>query len=278
MIGLLLNLVLMGISLTGLLKLYFLFPFLNENPTTTGIGALMILLIIIWIFPKIIGLVIKFAFFCCIVYFIGTAMGMKLDFLKTDTVNLTNAEDKINQAIDNVKMLAEPNQSFSAKATQVPTARTVQFNDTDFVLYGIDAPDNAQSCKNQNGMDYNCGRIAKEKLQSLTLGQELSCVSQGTNKNGQKVATCVNANGDDVAALMVRSGWAIADKKQSNKYVEEEISAYRQKVGMWEGKFQEPEKWRLNNPVKNEESQASADAENSDKKTPFQKVMSFLKK
>jgi hypothetical protein len=77
---------------------------------------------------------------------------------------------------------------------------------------------------------------------------------------------------------MVRSGWAIADKKQSNKYVEEEISAYKRKVGMWEGKFQEPEKWRLKNPVENENTQATEGTENSDKKTPFQKVMSFFKK
>ena len=272
MIGLLLNLVLMGISLTGLLKLYFLFPFLNENPKTTGIGAMMILLIIIWIFPKIIGLVVKFAFFCCIVYFIGTATGMKLDFLKNSSTDVEKAKETIEQTIDNVKMLAEPNQTFSAKASQVPNAHTLRFNDESFQLYGIDAPDNAQSCKNQNGMDYNCGQMAKENLASLTLGQELSCVSQGTNSNGQKVATCVNSNGDDVAALMVRSGWAIADKAQTEKYVSEEISAYKQKVGMWSGKFQEPRKWRLNNPLPEEKTQSA------DKQTPFQKVMSFFGK
>ena len=276
MIALLLNFVLMGITLSGLLKVYFSFPFFNENPTTTGISAMMILLIIIWIFPKIIGLIIKFAFFCCIVYFICQAMGWKLDIFKPEAINAEDAAEKITQAIEDVKMLAEPNKSFSAKATQVPNARTVQFNDENFVLYGIDAPEMAQSCKNRNGMDYSCGQIAKEKLQSLTLGQELSCVSQGTNAKGQKVASCVNSNGDDIAALMVRSGWAIADKKQTDTYVAEEISAYKQKVGMWEGKFQEPKKWRLNNT--NQVAASEKNKNETEKKTPFQKVMGFLKK
>ena len=272
MIGLLMNLILMGITLTGLLKVYFMFPFFNENPKTTGVIAMMILLIIVWTFPKLIGLVIKFVFFSFIVYFIGTSLGMKMDFMKNASIGVEDAGEKLSQTIENVKMMAEPNQSFSAKVTQIPNARTVQFNDTDFQLYGIDAPENAQTCKNRNGMDYNCGQISKEKLQSLTLGQELSCVSRGTNANGQKVATCVNSNGDDVAALMVRSGWAIADKKQSEKYVPEEISAYKQKVGMWDGKFQEPRKWRLKTFVDVQQT------EDTDKKTPFQKLMSLFKK
>ena len=51
-------------------------------------------------------------------------------------------------------------------------------------------------------------------------------------------------DGDDIAALMVHDGWAIADKRQTNKYVEEEKSAYLKKTGIWNGYFEEPAKWR----------------------------------
>ena len=76
-------------------------------------------------------------------------MGWNLDIFKPEAINAEDAAEKITQAIEDVKMLAEPNKSFSAKATQIPDARTVQFNDENFVLYGIDAPEMAQSCKNR---------------------------------------------------------------------------------------------------------------------------------
>ena len=43
---------------------------------------------------------------------------------------------------------------------------------------------------------------------------------------------------------MVKNGWAIAYKKYSKKYVEAEIYAKTNNLGIWEGKFLEPYKWR----------------------------------
>ena len=43
---------------------------------------------------------------------------------------------------------------------------------------------------------------------------------------------------------MVKNGWAIAYKKYSKKYVEAEIYAKNNNLGIWKGKFLEPYKWR----------------------------------
>ena len=43
---------------------------------------------------------------------------------------------------------------------------------------------------------------------------------------------------------MVRRGWALAYLKYSKDYVDEEVDASRQGVGMWQGEFVAPWEWR----------------------------------
>ena len=43
---------------------------------------------------------------------------------------------------------------------------------------------------------------------------------------------------------MVRKGFAIAYIRYSKKYVPDEVFAKENKLGLWQGKFMEPEKWR----------------------------------
>ena len=43
---------------------------------------------------------------------------------------------------------------------------------------------------------------------------------------------------------MVRNGYAIAYRKYSKKYTPDEDFAKENKLGLWQGKFMKPEKWR----------------------------------
>ena len=43
---------------------------------------------------------------------------------------------------------------------------------------------------------------------------------------------------------LVENGWALAYRKYSKKYVENENIAKSNRVGMWRGKFVEPWNWR----------------------------------
>ena len=43
---------------------------------------------------------------------------------------------------------------------------------------------------------------------------------------------------------MVRNGYAIAYRRYSKKYVPDEDFAKENKLGLWQGKFMNPEKWR----------------------------------
>ncbi len=43
---------------------------------------------------------------------------------------------------------------------------------------------------------------------------------------------------------MVRNGYAVAYKKYSKKYLNDENYAKDEKLGIWKGTFTRPEKWR----------------------------------
>ena len=43
---------------------------------------------------------------------------------------------------------------------------------------------------------------------------------------------------------MVREGYAVAYKRYSKDYVRDENYAKENKLGIWQGKFIRPEKWR----------------------------------
>ena len=45
-------------------------------------------------------------------------------------------------------------------------------------------------------------------------------------------------------SLMVKNGWALAYRKYSLDYIDEEKEAKDKKMGMWTGKFLAPWKWR----------------------------------
>ncbi|MBE6449152.1 MAG: thermonuclease family protein [Alphaproteobacteria bacterium] len=286
MIGLLMNFVLMGIVLSGLLKTYYFFPLLSDNPEMTGTVGLMIMLIIIWIFPKIIGLFIKFAIFCAIVFFIGNFMGLNMDIFKDSSNVVDKIAEKtkeLTDVADKIKLSSEANQSFSATPSRVNTGRNIQFGNESVQLYGIDAPDLAQPCKNSAGVNYNCGQVSKEQLEKLTIGKSLNCVNKGKNVYGQPVASC-SVDGEDLASLMVRSGWAVADPSITDAYVADEKIAYHQKTGLWNGKFHSPWRWRMrqvNSNLSKTKKSNFTNKKNVKKsesaKTPFQKVMDFFK-
>jgi len=42
----------------------------------------------------------------------------------------------------------------------------------------------------------------------------------------------------------VRAGWALAYRKYSGRYIEEETAAAVHRLGMWAGRFEKPWDWR----------------------------------
>ena len=51
----------------------------------------------------------------------------------------------------------------------------------------------------------------------------------------------------DINSWLVKNGYAIAYRRYSKKYVLEEQHAEKNKLGIWQGTFQNPEEWRKKN-------------------------------
>ena len=109
-------------------------------------------------------------------------------------------------------------------------------------LYGIDAPEGRQDCR-RNGQAWRCGENAASKLRGLVQGATLRCTPRDTDEYGRSVSVCKNGN-TDINAEMVRAGFALAYRRYSTDYVDEENEARNAKRGLWAGEFTPPWDWR----------------------------------
>ena len=131
---------------------------------------------------------------------------------------------------------------------------TIHIGKYKFRLEGIDAPEMRQLCKKESlnisfiigftfYKDYRCGKVSKEKLKAKINRSEIKCISTSKDKYKRYIATCFKGK-TNLNQWMVRNGLAIAYRRYSKKYVLDEEFAKENKLGLWQGKFMNPEKWR----------------------------------
>jgi endonuclease YncB( thermonuclease family) len=111
-------------------------------------------------------------------------------------------------------------------------------------LLGLDAPELDQVCWRDNGLEWPCGRAARDHLAALLSHGAIACATSGVDKFGRFLATCESALGDDVGASLVANGFAIA----RDGYGAEESAARAEKRGLWNGRHTDPRTWRDEGP------------------------------
>ncbi|MEN9411299.1 MAG: hypothetical protein RL216_3273 [Pseudomonadota bacterium] len=109
-------------------------------------------------------------------------------------------------------------------------------------LFGVDAPELDQGCE-RGGRRWACGQAAREELAAIIGRKRLVCVVQDIDRYGRSVAVC-EAGGEDVGALMVRRGMALAYRRYSGRYVNAEAAAQAEGVGIWTSAYVQPEAYR----------------------------------
>jgi endonuclease YncB( thermonuclease family) len=110
-------------------------------------------------------------------------------------------------------------------------------------IHGVDAPESDQTCEDADGARYACGRRAAGALRRAIGGQAVSCNERGRDRYGRIIAVCY-AGGEDLGAVLVRQGWAVAYTRYSFAYLLTETRARVAGRGMWSGTFTRPEDWR----------------------------------
>lgn len=102
-------------------------------------------------------------------------------------------------------------------------------------LYGIDAPDADQdrNCTLQQRL-FGCYSNAKRALEILVDQGPATCTPSGeTNYLRQPYSVCTVA-GVDLGQEMVRQGWALAFRPQTDVYAADEDAAREARLGLWQ--------------------------------------------
>jgi endonuclease YncB( thermonuclease family) len=123
---------------------------------------------------------------------------------------------------------------------------TIKFNNKKIRLQGIDTPEIKQLCKNNKGDDYKCGVKAKLILINLIGENQLKCIIHGEDRYKRLIGTCFTKN-ININQWLVKNGWALAYRKYSKNYIEDEKWAKNNLLGLWQGNFIKPCIWRKNN-------------------------------
>ena len=119
---------------------------------------------------------------------------------------------------------------------------SLEIGGTRIRLFGIDAPERGQSCET-GGELWVCGGLARVRLEERISGRRVVCEERDRDRYGRIVAVC-RAGGEDLNAWMVSEGWALAYRRYSEAYVDEEARAKAARVGIWRGDFVPPWDWR----------------------------------
>lgn len=138
-----------------------------------------------------------------------------------------------------VLLLAAHNGASYSGFFKVLDGDTLLNNGQKLRLIGIDAPESSQECEDSKG-SWRCGRVSTQKLQRIVHNaNNLICKGDQIDKYARPLVTCYLGD-KDINALMVLGGYAVA----YGAYYAEEREAKAGGVGIWQGNFMQPQKWR----------------------------------
>jgi len=122
---------------------------------------------------------------------------------------------------------------------------TIEIHGERIRLFGIDAPESGQTCKDADGDDYRCGQYAALALADFILWETVTCEPRDTDRYGSIVAVCWTYMPlADLSAWLVSEGHAMAFRRYSLDYVEDEQHAKEENKGIWRGSLIAPWDWR----------------------------------
>lgn len=143
---------------------------------------------------------------------------------------------------------AEQGQATAATTAALTGAATVsdgdglRLNGERIRLQGVDAFELHQTCGTGP-----CGQAARDALQRLVAGRHVACEPVDTDRYGRTIAYCY-VDGVDLGEQLVLQGHALAFRRYSREYVDEEAAARRNRAGAWASDFQNPADWRRDHP------------------------------
>ncbi len=129
-----------------------------------------------------------------------------------------------------------------ADTTTVIGGDTLEIRGWRIRLHGIDTRESRQSWR-LDGKPWQCGKDAANALTEKISRRPVACEEKDRNRYRRIVARC-EAGGKDIGEEMVRLGFALAYRKYSRDYVDQEEAVKAAGRGIWASEFEAPWEWR----------------------------------
>ena len=139
-------------------------------------------------------------------------------------------------------LLATPALADVTGPARVIDGDTLEIQGERIRLHGIDAPESRQLCY-LDGKPWQCGKDATNALTGKIARRLVTCEDLGRDRDERIIARCTVA-GADLEEWMVVNGWAVAYRRFSLDYVDQEADARAARRGIWAGEFVKPWEWR----------------------------------
>ncbi|CAK0783419.1 hypothetical protein CVIRNUC_006618 [Coccomyxa viridis] len=145
-----------------------------------------------------------------------------------------------------------PETLISGYAT-VTDGDSLEINGRRIRLHGIDAPEINQTCRKHSGQVYRCGEASAQELKRLVRLRKVLCKRSGTDRYLRFLGACwaqpiLWGSLLDISAAMVSSGHAVVYRHFKGKglaeLLDKQATARKKKLGVWQGRFQDPGAWR----------------------------------
>lgn len=135
-----------------------------------------------------------------------------------------------------------PTPVFAGQAVVVD-GDTIQIAGRRIRLWGIDAPEAAQTCRRREQL-VPCGAQATAALTELVRGKQVTCAQNDIDVYGRVVAVC-RVTGQEINAWLVEHGQAVAYRQYGGSvYDSAQAQARAARLGLWAGTFTWPWAYR----------------------------------
>jgi endonuclease YncB( thermonuclease family) len=117
---------------------------------------------------------------------------------------------------------------------------TIEIHGTRIRLWGIDAPESSQLCRDDDSKPYQCGSQAANDLDAFIARRLVHCLPLSQDRYGRTVARCA-VGGADLGSWLVHGGLALDWPQYSKgKYAFDQQAAEQAGNGIWKGSYVEP--------------------------------------
>ena len=132
--------------------------------------------------------------------------------------------------------------SFAAEQVKVIDGDTIHIGKLKYRFSGIDAPEMKQSCR-KDEKEVLCGVLAKNALIEKINNSPVTCKIEEVDRYKRLVAECF-VREESLSKFLVKNGYAVAYRRYSMKFVEDENYAKENKLGLWSMTFEYPWDYR----------------------------------